>query len=236
MNRHKLSLIIAALAAAVIVAGGWFLGVQPQLAAASAATDQTASIATTNDANRLELTRLEKQFASIDKSKAELADLGKSVPSTSSTNAFVRELNSVAVSSGVTITSITIADAQQYTPPQTAAETPTDSSSSSATASPSASASASASAGPVLPAAPKAHTDGSITSSNFDVIPVSVAVTGDDAKALQFARGVQTGDRLFLANSFAGTTNADGSKSWSLTGYIYVLNATSAASATPAAG
>lgn len=237
MNKHRLSLATAGIAAVAIVAGGWFLGVQPQLAAASTGESQRESIETANTENQKELSRLATQYQNLDSMKSGLAELQASIPSTAQTTSFVREVNSAAVSSGVTITTITIADAQAYQAPEGTGSTVAAGGSAAATSAPSASPSPSATAAPTTPVAPEQHTDASITGANFTVIPVTVAINGEYDKALDFTRSLQSGQRLFLVNTLSATSSDGGEQMWSLGGFVYVLSdAAGKATATPTQG
>ncbi|WP_022906889.1 type 4a pilus biogenesis protein PilO [Curtobacterium sp. B18] len=230
MNKNRLSLIIALAATLVVLAGGWFLGAQPQLAQASDNTAQQADIDATNAKNRAELRRLETAYTSLDATEAELADLRASVPASTDTASLLDQFNGAGAASGVTVTSITIGDPKAYTPVTSAA-----SATASATAAPSASPSASSSASPAsaptaaaTPDAPAPHSDAQITASNFVVVPVTVAVKGSYDQAIGFTKAVQNGDRLFLVNGLAATSSDSGGdpmtdQSWSLSGYVYVL-------------
>ncbi|WP_416393913.1 MULTISPECIES: hypothetical protein [unclassified Curtobacterium] len=230
MNKNRLSFIIALAATLVVLAGGWFLGAQPQLAQASDNTAQQADIDATNAKNRAELRRLETAYTSLDATKAELADLRASVPASTDTASLLDQFNGAGAASGVTVTSITIGDPKAYTPVTSAA-----SATASATAAPSASPSASSTASPAsaptaaaTPDAPAPHSDAQITASNFVVVPVTVAVKGSYDQAIGFTKAVQNGDRLFLVNGLAATSSESGGdpmtdQSWSLSGYVYVL-------------
>lgn len=249
MNRNKLSLIIAGLAAVALVLGGWFVGVQPQLASAAASAQQQSDIDARNDTVRAELARLEHQYDELGTLRSGLTTLQSSIPDSTDTTPFIKELNQLADANAVSISSLTFGDAQAYVPPATA-EAPAPGASATATPSPSASASSEPeAAASSAVAAPKTVTDPLITSSNFIVIPVSVSVDGSDAQALAFTSGVQKGSRLFLVNSIgtgsAGGETADtgapaattsGSKTWTLAGFIFVLDTTATATASsPAA-
>ncbi|MGN6408637.1 MAG: type 4a pilus biogenesis protein PilO [Curtobacterium sp.] len=223
MNKNRLSLFVALAATLVVLAGGWFLGAQPQLAQASDNSAQQADIDATNARNRAELHRLEKAYTSLDETEAELAALRASIPSSTDTASLLTQLNGAGAASGVTVTSITIGDPKAYTP--VAAAEPD----ASASASPSAEATASAApTGAATPAAPTPHSDAQITSANFVVVPVTVAVKGSYDQAIAFTKHVQNGDRLFLVNGLAATSSDSGGapmddQSWSLSGYVYVL-------------
>jgi Tfp pilus assembly protein PilO len=239
MNRNKLSFVIAIVAAVVVLAGGFFLGVQPQLASASANDTQRATIESTNATNRTELKRLEKQFTKLGGMRSELATLTASIPAKPNTPSFVKSVGDAADGAGVTVTAVTFSDAAAYTAPgQAAAGTDTTPT---ASASPSASASATATPSPsATPTGPATVTNEAITSSNFTVIPVSISVEGSYLNALAFTKAVQTGKRLFLVNSIvsAPKSTADDSGSsastaedavWTLAGYVFVLDTTAAA-------
>ncbi|KTR22820.1 hypothetical protein NS330_04080, partial [Curtobacterium citreum] len=109
MTRNRLHLVVALVIGSVVLVGGFFLGVQPQLAAAAANRQQQASIEATNETYRSELARLAEQSKELPSKQQELATLEASVPSTPATAAFYKEIDAVASSSGVTVTGITTA-------------------------------------------------------------------------------------------------------------------------------
>ncbi|GAA3341938.1 hypothetical protein GCM10017714_28060 [Curtobacterium pusillum] len=230
MSRNRLMLFLAGIAALAVAAGGFFLGVQPQLDRAETAKADAQSISSGNQTTRTEIARLREQAKSLSKMRAELAALRASVPSSAAASSFISQLNATADTTGVKVATITVGDAAAYTPPAAttsgSASSATDSGSATATPTPSASASAS------TPAAPETTTNSSITAANFSVIPVSVSVNGEFPQALAFVKGVQSNPRLFLidsiSSSMASTGSADSasgadSPSWTFSGSIYVL-------------
>lgn len=231
MSRNRLMLILATVAALAVAAGGFFLGVQPQLARAATAEAETRSISSANQVTRGEIARLSEQARSLPKMRAELAALRASVPATGATSAFISQLNATANATGVKVSTITVGDAVAYTPPvaePTATATGSAGATPSATPTPTPSASATA----PTPTAPTLKTDSSITADNFSVIPISVSVNGEFAQALSFVQGVQSNPRLFLidsiSSSIASGNSADAasgadSPSWTFSGSIYVL-------------
>lgn len=247
MSRNRLMLVLAAVAALAVAAGGFFLGVQPQLDRAAAAESEAQNISSSNATTRTEIARLREQAKSLPKMRAELAALRSSVPSSAAASSFISQLNATANATGVKVATITLGDAAAYAPP--VATTPstgtaTDGASATATATPTPTPTASASATPSAPAAPTTATDSSITAENFSVIPVSISVNGEFARALSFVKGVQSNPRLFLIDSISSSIASAGSAdaasgsadspSWTFTGSIYVLTDTTAA--TPAKG
>ncbi|PZF62236.1 hypothetical protein DEI92_01685 [Curtobacterium sp. MCBD17_034] len=244
MNKHKLSLVLAGVAALVIIVGGWFLGVQPQLATASANDLQRESIDETNASNRAELTRLEEQYQKLGTMKTTFADLQESVPAKADTTGFTREINTAATTSGVGISSVQFDTPVAYAPSAaagagattTGTSTGSPTASASATPSPSATATAAPAAAPAATPAPGGPTtDSSITSADFTVVPVTVAVTGSYQQALAFTKALQNGSRLFLVDTVSqslsdSSSGGSGGQNWSLGGEIYVLKASSASS------
>lgn len=234
MTKNRMHLVIALAIGAVVLVGGFFLGVQPQLASAAANREQQQSIDSTNDTYRAELARLAAQSAKLPAMQRQAAALGRSVPSSADTSSFYKEVNAVAASSGVTVSGITTSWAAAYTPPaaEPAAGTPTDSSTASAGSTPAATPSAT----PSAPAAAAPVTNAQITASNFSTIAISIDVTGSFEQALAFTSGVQNGERLFLVNDIksaraettdGSTTDAtagSGATTWTLSGFIYVLS------------
>jgi Tfp pilus assembly protein PilO len=237
VTKNRLQLVIALAVGLLIVAGGVLLGVQPQLAQAAANHSQQRDIEALNRTYQAELNRLAGRATELDDMKAGLATLQSSVPSTADTAAFYKEIDQVALASGVTVANITTSNAAAYSPPQapTTGTSPSPSPSASATAEPSAPAS------PSVPVAPQPVTDGKITGANFSTIAISIDVTGDFAQALAFTKGMQQGTRLFLVDDIASQKDdgVDGetapSTSWTLSGYIYVLADADAATQTQTA-
>lgn len=240
MDRNRLMMIAAVLAAIVVLAGGFLLGVKPQLDAASTARATEASVTAQNAQLQTSLTSLKKQYDSLDDLKSELADLKQSVPADVETGSLITELNSVAKSSQATLSNIQFGSAAAYVAPVSAAapaaaaSTGTSEATASATPSPSASA---------TPVAPVATTDSLITPSNFTTIPLTVSVQGTYAQALSFLQGMRDGDRLFLvtaitsaegssdtgSESTTDSVNATDTINWTFGGLVYAL--TDAASA-----
>lgn len=210
MSKNRMWVLGSILAIIVIVAAGWFIGISPQLAAASAANSERTSVMASNSQNEILLAKLKRDYQNIDALKNQVSTLQESVPTSADISSFVTELNTLANARKVTLKSITVSDAKPYTP----ATQPTNKS------------------GTTAP-----QTNSRITSKNFVTIPVQIGVTGDYAKVLDFVNDVQQGRRLFLVSALSsmGATNAKGVKGSptitggaqrvdsSITGFIYVL-------------
>jgi Tfp pilus assembly protein PilO len=238
VDKNKLWIIGAVIVMAVIAAGGWVLGIQPQLAIATAADAQRATVQSSNAASAVALAQLERDYKALPSLKSQLASLTKSVPTGSEIPAFVDELNALAATDSVTVVGMTVTDAQPYvavTPPTaTAASTSTASS----TATPSATPSPAPTAAAAVPTAGVPPvTSPLITPTNFAAIPVQVSVSGSYANVLDFVHGLQTASRLFLITTIESTasTTTPGLVDGRIGGFVYVL-VPGATATTPAAG
>lgn len=192
-------------AAVAVLAGGWFLGVQPAFASAAAATQTADGIDAQNQATRIKLASLTKAAAKLDSLQATDALLLKSVPSVLKPNTFIRRVGEVAALDGVSVVSITPGDAVAYSAPASV---------SSADAAP-----AGTAASPAL-----AATSPLITPANFTAVPVAVAISGSADAVVQFTHDVQNDERVFAINGIQSTKNdASSDVTSTLSGYIYTL-------------
>jgi hypothetical protein len=184
MPVNRLWQIGAALVALGALALAWFLGVSPALTDHESAVAQLASLTSTNDQTALKIAKLAKEKQQITQLQDQLASLHGSVPTSADAPGFVNEINAAATQSHVTVTGITVSDAQQYK----AATPPANTSTPSSTASPKPT---------VAPGMPPV-TDGLITSDTMAVIPVDITATGTLSQTLDFVKALQFGTRLYL--------------------------------------
>jgi Tfp pilus assembly protein PilO len=186
MNKNRMWEIGAVLAMVATVAGGWLIGISPQLTTVATANRDRANVIAANNRNEIFLAKLKRDYENIDGLKSQVSTLHQSVPTTADVSSFVTELNFLANARKVTLKSINVSDARAYTPTtQAAAKTTTT-----------------------------PQTNPKITSANFVTIPVTIGVTGDYSKVLDFVNDVQLGRRLFLVSTFSsmGATNSKGVK------------------------
>ena len=212
MNKSRMWVFGAVLAIVVIVASGWLIGISPQLTIVASANRDRAAVIEANSRNEILLAKLRRDYENIDALKSQVATLRQSVPTTAEVSSFVTELNALANARKVTLKSINVSDAQGYTPTTQANPGKTTTSGS-------------------------PQTNPKITSTNFVTIPVTIGVTGDYSKVLDFVNDVQLGRRLFLVSSLSsmGATNSKGVKGSpttsgasqrvdsTITGFMYVL-------------
>lgn len=226
MDKTRLWLIGSVLVTVLVVVGGVLLGIQPQLAAAAAATEQRNSVAASNAGQAAILDTLKRDFKGLDALKAELAPLKDSVPAGTRMSDFVGQIDALAAESQVTLTGLTVADAVPYAavaaPAEASPADPESEPGSEATPAPSATAAAPAGLPPV--------TSDDITGENFASLAVTVTVTGNNANALNFVSGLQTGKRLFLLSGLVTTrtSSADGGEpsgdvTATISGLVYAL-------------
>jgi Tfp pilus assembly protein PilO len=229
----------AVLVMVALVAGGWFLGIQPQVAAAALANQTRVTTEGTNATAESLLASLKKDYSDLTPLKARLASLVESVPNAANMSSFVSEINSLAGAHGVTVNTITVADATPYTPP--IAPAPAPSASASPSPSPSPSATAAAPVAPTGPVAPPQVTNPKITAVNFVAIPVTLSITGSYSNVLDIVSGLQSGPRLFLVDALSTTTNGSNVDA-TVGGLVYVLvdagatGSTAASASSPTSG
>jgi len=221
MTRNRLNMVLAVIGMVVVAVGGFFLGVQPQLARAAADDTQQSTVEQENALKSVELARLRKQAKSLPEMQAELGRLEASVPSATKMSAFYDEIGQAASAAGVTVSAITTSDAVAYTPPVSEPTTPSATGAPTPTPEPVASAPSSA---------PPVATDASITASNFSVVPVTVSVDGSFDQALSFVGRAQALQRLYLVNSITSSASdpslestETSSTTWNFSGYVFVL-------------
>jgi hypothetical protein len=218
MQTHRILSALTVFLMVVLVAAGWFLVAQPQLAAAATANQSLAGVQSQSAATQATITRLIGEQKKLPELTKDLAALRLSIPGGAESSAYINGLNALAASAGVTITEITLDDPVAYTSPVPAASAPKPGATPSPTPTPTAT--------PTKAAAPAGWTppsDPRITAANFIAIPVSVTTDGDWPSTLGFIHGLQTGQRLFLVTGIATDVETDGSLKAVIKGYIYVL-------------
>ena len=212
MNLTRIWIGAGALAIVAVLAGGWFLGVAPLLAQASANDTDRASVLALNQAQEAQLAVLAdqtKKWESIEKDRAQLQS---AIPADPGMPALVGEISSLAAAAGVQITSFSTSDAQLL------GGTPAGAPAADASAAP-VDASAAAPDAATAPAAP--------AGSGLVAVPVELAASGSTEALLGFLSGLQHGERLVLVSgmNLAGS-DSGAEQSLTVSGYVFVLPAT----------
>lgn len=230
-NTLRLWVIGCVAAMVALVAGGWFVGAQPLLSAASDAAQSAAEVASTNQTTQVQLAGLAKQSRDVATLNAEKQTAEAAVPTTLDANAFVQRINDIATSVGAKVQSVSPGTPQAYAPPTsiaTAQQAAATAAQPAPSASPSPSASASAAPAAPAPAATApvlAAYDPTITGANFTVVPMTVSVKGTMESTLRFTHKLEHDSRLFLVSGYALSTDGQTGSTVlaTLTGYIYTL-------------
>ena len=211
MNTSRIWALGTGVAIVGIVAAAVGLGVQPQLAAASAADSSTKQVQTQNATTQIELAGLSRLAATQSTLEATNGKLGSAVTGSLRLSTFSRQLRNAAALDGVTLVSLSPSTAITYA----AAPAAADSTSTTTTTSTKSG------------AAPGdfGRTSPLITAANFTLIPVTVTVTGDEAASMQFASDAQHLNRLFAVDTVGYTAaSTDGTVSTTtISGTIYAL-------------
>jgi hypothetical protein len=231
MGGNRLWVIGAVLAMVVIAVLGWIVGVQPQLTSAATSAAQTMTVDATNSRYQATLDKLKADHEKLPELQQQLAALTASVPASTDSSSFVKELNEIAAAHGVTITSLTFSDAVGYKPPVVAPAATSTGPAAASTATPSPVPSQAS-----TPTAPAPVTNPLVTSANFFASPAQVAVRGQLANVLDFLDGAQKGTRLFLVTTLSSTPSTlegapAGTVDATIGGYIYAVSPTAAAPA-----
>jgi Tfp pilus assembly protein PilO len=215
VNTSRIWTLGAVIAVVAIIAAGFGLGVQPQLAAASAADSSTTQAQSQNSTTQVELAQLARLAATQSTLEATNATLGSAVTGSLRLSSFSRQVRTVAALDGVTLISLSPATAKPYA----AAPSGTAAASTASTASTTSTTTASATPGEF------GKVDALITPTNFVLIPITITVSGEEAAAVQFASDAQHLNRLFAVDTvdFATGNAAGVAPTTTISGSIYAL-------------
>ena len=208
---------------AVILGGGWFVGIAPVLSQASIADDERRDVEAQNAIHEVTLAALKERFKDLDALKSEVESRRASLPSDADLADFIGELNTLQLAHGVAMTDLSVSDGLPFLPaePEEAEEEEPEQG-------------ADADKGPVLDAeaassvapASDIEVEGAalVTDSNFVAIPVALTASGEYANVMDFIAGLQSGSRLFLVTGLnvTGETGGQAFKA-DVSGLIYVL-------------
>jgi len=111
MNVTRLWAVISALLVVVVGAFGYFVGIQPQLDAASKADQARSSVEDQNAIYEITLTRLRAEAENLPELQAALAEARVSIPAKANLSTFLQQLSDLASAAGVTVASVTTSDA-----------------------------------------------------------------------------------------------------------------------------
>jgi hypothetical protein len=192
--------------AIVILLAAWFLGISPTLASAQDTASQAQAQRDQNALLQVKIASLKKQFADLDKYKAELAGLQLQIPTGLKLADYKRQLNAIALAHSVTIVSIDVSPSLAVVPAVPAGSAPAPDPS--ATPDPAATTDPATSDG--------TSTDGTATGPTgpkpipgFVQVPISLEIMATWANGVAFLQDLQAvTPRLFLVTGITGTSQA----------------------------
>jgi hypothetical protein len=212
------------------MAGTWFLAAEPTLARAAEANELTDVTRDQNDVLRDQVEQLRADFVNLPQYQAELESLRVGIPTAPDLADYLRQLDSMAQASGLTVTKVE-PGAAEVVPAAVPAAVATDpAATGAAAATPSPEATAGTEAAPATAPAATAALEG------FYAMPVSMTVVGSFPAALSFLTAAQSSDgRLLLVTSLVGAGQGEaeatggrpatheGDIELTISGYLYVL-------------
>jgi Tfp pilus assembly protein PilO len=207
---NRLWILISTVVCIALLAGGWFIGVSPNLAAAAEADEQRAGVQAQNDSLRAELSSLRAASEEMPEMTGRLDKLQGSIPPGVHGSQFLAEFDRLVTGAGVTVESIALGAPARYEAPT--ADEASD-----------------ASAAELLPQASPL-----VTADNFVTVPLDITVIGSNEQVLAFAGALQSATRLVLVTNVSMQRDADveggpsGQFTASFTGQMYVLESATA--------
>ncbi|MBC9925918.1 MULTISPECIES: GspMb/PilO family protein [unclassified Leucobacter] len=209
--KTRLWVLGAGVVSAALILFGIIGGLLPQLAIASSTDDLAESAQIRNDAQVVQIQMLQQ----AEKNRAELeavaTELSGSLPATVASAELLRELETLALQSGVQLTSVT---ASSPVPPEVDPE---------AAAAEAAAAAAADTAGDGAGAeAANAAEPAPAPAAGLTAIPLNVVAAGAPEALANFARALQTGQRLILVKQLDIVEGSEGASTATLDGLIFI--------------
>jgi hypothetical protein len=214
----------------IIAAAAWFLAISPTMSAASDLRDQAQQTREQNQLLEMKVAKLKADFEKLPEYQAQLAVLQQQVPTTAMLSDYLRQLDQLAASHEVTITTITPATPQAVvvSAPVVAAPAPAP------TETPAAEGAGSEATAPADGGVAAPPTGG--VPAGFTAIPFAMTVVGTYDNTNAFLYDLQNvATRLFLVSGFTGTSQDDaaatagkpetkvGDQELAISGFTYVL-------------
>ncbi len=228
---NRLTMLIVGVLAIAGLAGGWFLGVEPQLSAASATDVQLEQAVNQNQVTQAQVISLKATKSKLPALNAALSKLKLAVPEGVDGSALLAAVSAMASSAGASISGFALTAPGPYVVPVVAVAPV-------ATAGPTGTTNTNAAPAAATATALVPYSDPAISPSNFAVIPFTTSATAANPQALlNFLQSLQTADRLVLVTAAGLAAPAAGQPAvYTLTvsGSVYMTRSTSpSGSATP---
>lgn len=110
MSSSRIWVLLGSVVIVAVLAGGFFLGVQPELAAASRSADDRVLVESQNAELERSLKELEQQAAQTPAIRSEIEVLRRSIPASPAHAELLRQLDAFASAAGVRVTSFSPQD------------------------------------------------------------------------------------------------------------------------------
>ncbi|WP_136520033.1 MULTISPECIES: hypothetical protein [Cellulomonas] len=225
----------------LLLVATWFLLVAPQTTATAEVRDEIMATEQSNELLELQLVQLRADFEKLPEHRAELATLQTQIPPTARISDYLREVEQLATTHGVTITSVGPGVPQVLEPavaaapaaPADAGTAPTEGAGDAGvTDAGAADASGTEATDPAVAPVPT----GPAVPAGMVAVPISLTVVGGYEPTLAFLGALQDGSpRLLLVSSLTATgqkqaeagggrpATVAGDQELVLTGFVYVL-------------
>lgn len=116
MNVTRLWAVVSVLLIVAVGAFGFFVGIQPQLAAAANARESQRNVQAQNVINEANLARLEADAENMSELQEMLAEARLSIPERANLSALLQQLSDLGSASGITVVSVSAQDAFGFVP------------------------------------------------------------------------------------------------------------------------
>ncbi len=205
-SKTRIWVLLTVVVCIVVLVLGVAGGLLPQFAAAGGTLGLAADSEQRNELSRAQIDMLKQREGRLDELSSELEELRRAIPDTAASADWVRELARIEQESGARVIAFSLATpavGDESTAPaedaETGAEEETD-----------------AGAGAAA-AAPVVEATGGIL-----VVPIELAISGDENQVTEFVRLLQTGERLVLVRMLTQRSTGD---TWEadISGDFYVL-------------
>lgn len=110
MSSSRIWVLLGSVIIVAVLAGGFFLGVQPELAAASRSAGDRVLVESQNAELEMSLKELERQAAQAPAIRSEIGALRESIPASPAHAELLRQLDAFASAAGVRVTSVSPQD------------------------------------------------------------------------------------------------------------------------------
>lgn len=215
MSQKRLTHLLGILACLVIALLAW-LGANAIGAGTSSTEAQAETINQQNTSVAAQIESLHQAEKDLSRQTEELKKLELAIPSDPNYGAFLAELQSLAASSGLSVSNVNTDQPEAYVSAAAGDTAATGDASTTETA-PTAGADGAGAATPVSP----------LGGSNLYGVPVRFTVAGESASFDSFIAGLKNGNRLFSVNAVTLSSEAGnamaGPMSAEVSGYIWVI-------------